>query len=70
MLKMEIISAEKANEIIQTGGLNFILFEGDQFEYDVWYEWRGVELSEDEICQICICAECLVWDQALIVDYE
>ena len=46
MITHDVISAEQANEILQGGGLNWVLFYGDEFEIGTFCEWLDIDPGE------------------------
>lgn len=46
------ITAAKANELLQEGGLNWFLFSGDDFDKELFEEWAEVELDAAHVAEI------------------
>lgn len=70
MLIITTISATKANEILQQGGLNWILFCGDDFDDDLLEEWAGYAPTAAEIDSVRAALAELDEDQALQIEVE
>lgn len=62
------ISAAEANSILQSGGSNWLLFRGDEFESDLFEEWSGIKLSPCHTDQVDYFLSDLGANEALIIE--
>lgn len=70
MLTIKKITAEKSNELLQKGGINFILFPGEEFDAQVFAEWHDYSASEAECKAVDAALADLDDNQALKIDVK
>lgn len=70
MITIKKISATAANDLLQQGGLNWVLFQGDDFDAGLYEEWSAYAPTETDIKAVEAALAKLDADEALKVDHE
>tara|TARA_R100001377_G_C3159419_1_gene99178 strand:- start:458 stop:673 length:216 start_codon:yes stop_codon:yes gene_type:complete len=70
MITIKRISASQANEKLQQGGLNWILFHGDDFDAGLFEEWCDYAPTDEDVDLVSAAICDLDGDQALELSHE
>ena len=70
MLRTRIITAAQAHELIEGGGLNWIIFAGDRFDAELFADWTGYTATERERKVVDSLAAALTEKAALQVELD
>lgn len=66
----DIITVERAQEILESGGMHWILFAGDRFDHNLFEEWTGIRLDDDKLAEVELQVRLLEAHEALHIEWE
>lgn len=66
----DIITTERAQEILQGSGMHWILFSGDRFDHNLFEEWAGIRLDDNKLAEVELQVRLLEPHEALHIEWE
>lgn len=69
-ITIDIITTERAQEILQGGGMHWILFSGDRFDASLFEEWTDIRLDDNKLAEVELQVRLLEPHEALHIEWE